>query len=140
MHLMPRVAAVLVLASCAAMAMQCDRIYIGAKHMRRDADLVFQGTIVGFEGPNGNDFTVFDVSRVWRGSVPKSLRLASLEAPGPSLLTTRWSIGAQLLVFASRGTRLKVGPPDIFFPISCGVLRIADALDIKSLGKGREPR
>jgi hypothetical protein len=140
MHLMLRLLFALLFFSFPASAMQCDCIYPGAKLMKRSADLVFRGTIAGFDGPNGNDFAVFTVSRVWKGNISGTLRIASLEMPCLNFRITRWSVGTELLVFASGGAKWNAVPSDLYFPLSCGVSPVANVHDLKSLGAGRKPK
>ena len=120
------------------------------EEMRRNADVVFRGTIVAlrpsgkpvsFVGDTGK-IAVFKVNRVWKGDIGSAFEMAAYEETGacwgfwPHLL----KIGNDLVVFAFQTPGGDIDEPSTFQTTICSRTAPATAnKDLDALGPGYEP-
>jgi hypothetical protein len=131
---------VLVFLTSISLFAQCDDVYISAKDAKRGSGVVFQGTIVGFNGSGADRTVVFRVSRVWKGRVGPKFEMPAVETGG-SLCNAFWegvlAKGNELVVYASRDRFFFKGQ---YLPIRQKSVPISNAKDIDQLGPGHKPK
>jgi hypothetical protein len=66
----------------AAVASACDCIHLPVQQAKREADIVFQGTVVALHNFDGRTPTaVFKVSRVWKGKITETFEMLAFNDP-----------------------------------------------------------
>jgi hypothetical protein len=137
MALLIRLAVLLYASAC--LARPCSCVAITANEAKKEAEVVFRGTITAFRNSdNGERFVVFRVIRVWKGNVSAIFEMPAFEETTacigfwPSFL----SIGNDLLVYASQ----QGSPPAYFTNICTRTALSKDSKDFEKLGRGKTPR
>ena len=120
--------------------MQCDCVDIGVPRLKQASEIVFRGTVAGFRGDGENRIVIFSVSRVWKGNVGKAFEMQAIESECIGFYPGSLRLGNELLVFASRGKKLYLHPPDTYFSQHCGTRKITLVSDLGALGAGRIPK
>ena len=120
---------------------KCDDGEISTKEAKRVSEVVFQGTVEGFNGTGLERTVVFRVSRVWKGQVGRTFEMRALETTG-SLCAGFWKallvVGNELVVYASRPYMVE-GIKDLL-PIRSKTTLVSAAKDIRALGRGHKPK
>jgi hypothetical protein len=132
-----KVAVLIAISSGLAAACDCETPSVrGAK---READLVFRGTITQFrDSGKGWRIAVFKVSRVWKGDVHETLEMPAIEEGAACFgfaprLIRGWN---DLLVYATQ-----IEPDSDYIITSCSRTALAsETTDFKQLGPGRKPK
>ena len=116
---------------------QCDDVEVSTKWAKHYSEVVFQGTVVGFRGPENNRNVVFQVSRVWKGHVGRTFEMPAVQTNG-GLCSAFWmgllAVGNELVVYASRPI-----DPNEYLPIRSKTTLVSKAKDLKALGRGHAP-
>jgi len=128
----------LALSASLCIARACDCSAPTVNEAKKDAQIVFRGTITAFRDSNNRErFAVFHVSRVWKGKVPQTFEMLAFEESvaclgfWPQFL----SVGNDLLVYA-----FPLGSPPAYFTSFCTRTSLAkDSKDFEKLGRGRAP-
>src|SRR5713101_6985472 len=103
---------VLLLCFVEAVGYACDCIAAPAREAKRDADIVFRGTVARFRHTDaGETMVVFKVSRVWKGRVTGEFEMPASQ--GDSCLSfprKMMTPGSELLVYARKLDRPEYYP------------------------------
>lgn len=130
-----------VLVACASLFAQCDDVAISTALAKHNSEVVFQGTIEGFNGSGANRTVIFRVSRVWKGRVGPTIEVLAIETDG-SFCTAFWrgllTVGHELVVFASRPFMPEQRE---LLPLRSKTNLVSQASqDLTALGRGHAPK
>lgn len=116
----------------------CDCIRLPVKNAKREADIVFLGTITSVRNSGNTPRAVFKVTRVWKGNVTDSFEMPALQEVYSCLgFLPKVEVGAEILVYA----RMIVPSDPDYYPLTCQTTLASKAADqIRDLGSGRKPR
>ena len=125
-------------------------ISMSARTMKKEAGLVFEGTVSKVEELENNVIeATMDVHRVWKGEAGKRATIhypAAPAGPDPSLTpraTTWLKTGERFVVFTTNVTaegRPKLAQDRAFWVAPCSGLHRPDTGLIKELGRSRKPK
>lgn len=129
---------IFVILAAVGVARACSCAEETVKQAKRQAEIVFRGTITAFKDSGGGArVAVFRVSRVWKGKVTERFEMPAFETQAacigfwPSFL----KVGNELLVYAYR-----LGTPAAYFTDICTRTALAaKSKDFAELGRGWEP-
>lgn len=129
----------ILVAMSAGFGIACDCEAPSVSSAKRQADVVFRGTITQFrDSGKGWRIAVFKVSRVWKGDVRETFEMPAIEEGAACFgfaprLIRGWN---DLLVYATR-----IAPDDDYIITSCSRTALAsETTDFKHLGPGRKPK
>jgi hypothetical protein len=113
----------------------CDCVYTSAREMRHASEIVFRGKVVGFRDSKfkGARDAVFDVDRVWKGSVARSFEMPAVSGTCFGFFRPP-RIGDEYVIFA------KKDKAEYSLPVGCSGAWPSDRPEIQKLGPGRKPK
>lgn len=119
-------------------ALACDCVRQPVQQAKRNAGIVFQGTITSFrDSGNGERRVVFQVNQVWKGHLAKDFEMPAVEGDWCyAFLTHQLAVGNKLLVFAQK---IPTSSSPDYFSMPCNTVLAVNARDIAELGHGRKP-
>ena len=122
-----------------ALASACDCVKLSAKVAKREAEIVFRGTVVAMhESSDHFPIATFKVVRVWKGDVSETFEMPAMQERSGCLgFTPPVEIGAEFLVYARRPN------PSVsdYLPLPCQSDLASRTKDqFQELGPGRKPQ